>query len=84
MEPVNFPRSIRVVNRADRVKRMTPRDDRGQDGAFQRHLRRQSPGPAPPGEPEVEPAPAAGAETAAAAPQGAPEESAPRQINIRV
>ncbi|MFO7707961.1 MAG: hypothetical protein R6V84_07285 [Desulfobacterales bacterium] len=84
MEPVNFPRSIRGVNQADRVKRMTPREDRGQDGAFQRHLRRQVPGTAPPEDPEPEPAPPAGVATDAGASPGAPEEGAPRQIDIRI
>lgn len=84
MEPVNLPRSIRVVNRAERVKRMTPGEDRGQDGAFQRHLRRQVPGPAPPEDPLPGPPPAAGGESDAGALPGAPEEGAPRQINIRV
>jgi hypothetical protein len=83
MEPVNFPRSITTVNRTDRVKRVTPREDRGQDGAFHRHLRRRAPESQPPEDPEAEAAPAAAAETPAVSP-AAPEENAPKQINIRV
>ena len=82
MEPVIFPRSITAVNRADRITRATPRDDRGHDGAFQRHLRRHTTEPAPPD--EAGPEPAAGVEPPAAAQADAPGESAPRQINIRV
>ena len=84
MEPVNFPRPIRVVSPADRVKRMTPRDDRGHEGAFQRHSRRQAPEPAPPEEPEAASMPADGLETAPGAAQSAPDDSVPKQINIRV
>lgn len=84
MEPVNFPRSITAVNRPARVKRVKSSEDRGQQGAFHRHLRRQAPGPAPPEEPEGEAAPVPGAEMPGTAAAVAPEEQAPKQINIRV
>jgi hypothetical protein len=84
MEPVNFPRLITAVNRPDRVTRARSREDRGQDGAFHRQLRRQAPGPAPPEDPGAAAAEAADAATPEAAAAGAPEENAPKQINIRV
>ncbi|MCU0560741.1 MAG: hypothetical protein MUD16_11195 [Desulfobacterales bacterium] len=84
MEPVNFPRSITAVNRPARVKRVKSREESGQQGAFQKHLRRQAPGPAPPEGSDADAAPAPGAETPVAAGAVLPEENVPKQINIRV